>query len=94
MINLETWIPSWYDLTYDLIPMYFLDGGALRNPGFFGWFVPKDMLKPLETYKTNEIEDVSYNEFRNESFASLFDIDDETLLKHLRNSTIKMHDKR
>lgn len=93
MINLETWIPSTYDLTEDLVPMCFLEGGALRKPGYFGWFVPKELLKPLEKYHYKRSnEDISYSEFRNRTFASFFDIADATLRSYLQNYTIKTQD--
>lgn len=93
MINLEVWIPSMYDFTSDLVPHCFLECGAIRNPGYFGWFVPKETLKPLSHYyRRKEVEDVHYSEFRNTTFASLFDITNRALLSEMQSLAKELND--
>lgn len=91
MINLEAWLPSTYDLTEDIVMKFVDDLGALRKPGYLGWFIPRDMLNSLSSNKATE--GIHYSEFQDQQFASLFDINPAIFARYLDSRLSKLTNK-
>lgn len=81
MINLEVWVPNTYDLVDHYVPGCLHECGAVRKPGYFGWFIPKD----------NDLPDyIHYSKFRQREFTSTYDITEPELQEYILNRTIEI----
>lgn len=78
MINVEVWAPPELDLMPLLDINYVDDGGNVAPSGRFGWFIPNELMRPVRSYNekivTVDHKDVHWTLFRDQKFASIFDI--------------------
>lgn len=78
MISVEVWVPPELDLMQLLDINYVQDGGNVAPSGRFGWFIPNELMKPVRGYNekiiTADHKDVHWTLFRDQKFASIFDI--------------------
>lgn len=78
MINVEVWVPPQLDLVFLLDTNYVDDGGNVAPSGRFGWFIPNELMLPVRAYNEKTVaadhKDVHWTLFRDQKFASIFDI--------------------
>lgn len=91
MINLEVWVPP----NMDVIPLtdirYVNEGGTVASAGRFGWYIPRELTAPLKRFNKKWVVtdlDVHWAVFRDQEFASIFDITDPNQLNYLRNNSL------
>ena len=69
MVNMEVWVPPQED-TMPLLHHYDVkECGSVTSPGRFGWFVPKSLSQPDDSWRT----------FVRQETAARFDVDDTNL---------------